>query len=713
MKSFLNRPYILMMLGAILAAAIFSVDLMMSLGVAGGVPYVVVVFLGLWVQDKRYILVSAIAGSALTTAGFLWSPPGGDLWHVAANRLIALFAIWVTAVLCLKYREKAESALSQTQEEFRSVFDHAMDGILKIDETGIVRSFNPSAERIFGFKAEEIIGKNVNLLMPEPYKSEHDGYIRRYLNTGETHILGMAREVLGQCKDGSVFPLEISVSEFFREDQRMFVGIVRDISERKRAEAEISNLSKFPAENPYPVLRIAHNGTILYGNAAAQRLLMKQWNRMIGQAVPEQWQEWIARAVAENVTEQVEIAVYDAIFSLAVTPIAKTGYVNIYGQDITDRKRAEENAQFLYRQIELVLASAGEGIFGLDLQGTLTFVNPAAKRMLGYKVGELPGKPVNILLQDPNVPKQEPVSSEGCPILAVLENSLSFRVTDSVFWRKNGTSFPVEYISTSLMDRGEITGAVVTFSNITERLKTEKELKRQAADLEKVNAELKDFTRTASHDLQEPLRKIVTFSDRLESALTEGKEANVPVYLERIQTSALRMKQLIEDLLEFSKVTAQPDEFKSVDLNRVVEGVLSDLEIQIEQSKGRVEVAPLPTLEANGLQMRLLFQNLISNGLKYTSPERPPTVSIKSILLPNGNWNILVTDNGIGIEKQYRERIFKPFARLHSSGEYRGSGMGLAICSKIVSRHKGSIAIEDTAGEGTCFVVTLPQTQEI
>jgi len=547
--------------------------------------------------------------------------------------------------------------------------------------------------------------------MPEPYKSEHDGYVRRYLDTGQARILGLAREVPGRRKDGSVFPLEISVSEFFQEERRMFVGIVRDISERKQAETEIRNMSKFPTENPYPVLRIANDGTILYGNAAG-KLLMKEWGRNVGQAAPQQWHEWVDKAFAKNSTEQVEIAVGDTVFYLAVTPVPESGYVNIYGQDITDRKRAEENLEHLYRQNELILASAGEGIFGLDLQGNLTFINPAGRQILGYKEKKLRGKPVSLLLQDPRATDPKPVLSGDCPILAVLETGLSFRVAETEFWRKNGTSVPVEYICTSLIDRGKITGAVVTFSNITERLRAEKELKRQAADLEKVNAELRDFTHTASHDLQEPLRKVLTFSYRLDTAWTKDKNADGPVYIERIQTAAQRMKQLIEDLLTFSKVAAQPDKFKPVNLDNVVAEVISDLEVQIELSKGRVAVGPLPTLEADELQMRQLFQNLISNGLKFTPPGQTPTVSVQSVALANGHWSIMVKDNGIGIEKQHRERIFKPFARLHSSKEYHGSGMGLAICGKIVSRHKGSIAIKGALGEGTCFVIMLPQTQE-
>ncbi|MFQ5673987.1 MAG: PAS domain S-box protein, partial [Nitrospinales bacterium] len=271
MKPFLNRPHVLMMLGAILAAAIFFADLMEPLGIAADVPYIIVVFLGLWIQNKYYIMASAIAASALTAAGFFLSPPGGNMGHVVANRVIAFFAIWVTAVLCMKYRKKAESVLSQTQEEFRSVIDHAMDGILTIDEAAIIQTVNASAERMFGFRAEEIVGKNLNLLMPEPYKSEHDGYVQRYLDTGEARIMGAAREVLGRRKDGFVFPLELSVSEFFRGKRRMFVGIVRDISERKQVEVATRMMSKVFMDSADPIIIEDLNGNIMDLNREAER----------------------------------------------------------------------------------------------------------------------------------------------------------------------------------------------------------------------------------------------------------------------------------------------------------------------------------------------------------------------------------------------------------------------------------------------------------
>jgi len=245
----------------------------------------------------------------------------------------------------------------------------------------------------------------------------------------------------------------------------------------------------------------------------------------------------------------------------------------------------------------------------------------------------------------------------------------------------------------------------------TERKRAEKEIKRYAADLEKANEELRDFTFTASHDLQEPLRKVITFGYRLEKAWSGNQEKEALSYIERMQTSAFRMRQLIEDLLKFSRTAAKVGDFQSVNLEEVVEEVILDLEIQIEESKGAVKVEALPTLNADKRQMLQLFQNLISNGLKFARPGQPPMVSLKSVLLPDGYWKILVEDNGIGIDGKYQDRIFKPFERLHASGEYQGSGMGLAICNKIVSRHKGTITAESSANQGTRFVITLPEKQ--
>ena len=243
---------------------------------------------------------------------------------------------------------------------------------------------------------------------------------------------------------------------------------------------------------------------------------------------------------------------------------------------------------------------------------------------------------------------------------------------------------------------------------------------RQSQELARSNAELQQFASIASHDLQEPLRKIQAFGDRLKTKCNEALTEQGRDYLDRMQNAAGRMQTLIDDLLMLSRITTKAQPFVPVDLAQVIQEVLSDLEVRIDETKGQVEVGSLPTIEADSLQMRQLLQNLIGNALKFHPKTEPPKVRIYSQLLnheeqqPTGNsitpthCQIVVEDNGIGFDEKYLDRIFQPFERLHDRSVYTGSGMGLAICRKIVERHGGTMTARSTPGAGATFTITLP-----
>jgi signal transduction histidine kinase len=258
---------------------------------------------------------------------------------------------------------------------------------------------------------------------------------------------------------------------------------------------------------------------------------------------------------------------------------------------------------------------------------------------------------------------------------------------------------------------------------IAERKRAEEALARQTQELARSNAELEQFAYIASHDLQEPLRKVQAFGDRLKAKYggvlgDQGRD-----YLERMRGAAARMQTLINSLLTYSRVTTKARPFAPVDLSKVVQEVLSDLEVRIEQVGGRVEVGDLSAIEADPTQMRQLLQNLIGNALKFHREGETPVVKIHAESLNgrgegavgvcpgDGLCQIIVEDNGIGFDEKYVERIFQIFQRLHGRSEYEGTGIGLATCRKIVERHGGSITAKSTPGQGATFIVTLPIEQ--
>ncbi len=251
---------------------------------------------------------------------------------------------------------------------------------------------------------------------------------------------------------------------------------------------------------------------------------------------------------------------------------------------------------------------------------------------------------------------------------------------------------------------------------IAVRERAESDLKATMARLERSNQELQDFAHVASHDLQEPLRKVQAFGDRLKAKYAGALGDEGRDYLDRMQNAAARMSTLIRDLLTFSRVTTRGQPFAPVDLDAVTREVLADLEVRIEQTGGRVEARDLPTVEADAVQMRQLIQNLVSNGLKFHRPDVPPHVRVTGEILNGAGrgtrlCRITVEDNGIGFETRFRERLFNVFQRLHTRTEFEGTGIGLAVCRKIVERHGGTIDAESRPGEGSRFFATIPMRQ--
>jgi light-regulated signal transduction histidine kinase (bacteriophytochrome) len=244
--------------------------------------------------------------------------------------------------------------------------------------------------------------------------------------------------------------------------------------------------------------------------------------------------------------------------------------------------------------------------------------------------------------------------------------------------------------------------------SITRQKQVEEDLKIYADKLKRSNRELSDFAHVASHDLQEPLRKVTAFGDRLQAKFGDALGDQGKDYLARMQSAASRMQRLIEGLLSFSRVTTKAKPFEPVDLNKVTTDVLSDLEVRIQESGGRVDVSSLPTLSADPLQMRQLFQNLISNALKFHKDDQQPVITVSAAEQAGTSFQITIEDNGIGFDEQYAERIFGVFQRLHGRQEYEGSGIGLSVCRRIVERHGGSIEARGTPGEGATFRIVLP-----
>jgi light-regulated signal transduction histidine kinase (bacteriophytochrome) len=276
-----------------------------------------------------------------------------------------------------------------------------------------------------------------------------------------------------------------------------------------------------------------------------------------------------------------------------------------------------------------------------------------------------------------------------------------------------------EYIFSPVFeDDGTIDFVVGATRDISERRKSEQILKVTMIKMERSNSDLQHFASIASHDLQEPLRAIQAFGDRLQTKHGAALNEEAHEYLTRMQNAAGRMRSLIQDLLAYSRVMTKAHPFTPVDLKATIGAILSDLVIRLEETGGRVEVSELLTIEADAMQMRQLFQNLIANALKFHRVDVPPVVQIYTEPRPQEAFgeekrllHVVVEDNGIGFDQKYADRIFAPFERLHAQSKYPGTGIGLAICRKIAERHGGNISVKSVPGQGSRFVITLPVQQ--
>ncbi|MGB6946001.1 MAG: PAS domain S-box protein [Bryobacteraceae bacterium] len=371
------------------------------------------------------------------------------------------------------------------------------------------------------------------------------------------------------------------------------------------------------------------------------------------------------------------------------------------------RQELEQKLRDSERHFQSWFQDAPVACHEVDRHGVILCVNQAECELFGFSQEEMVGHPIWDFMASEDREKTR------TGLLQRIADEQPLVPLEREYRRRDGSSVFMEIHQKRIRDAfGQPTGLRTFLLDITQRKRAEMKLLEQADKLARSNAELEQFAYVASHDLQEPLRKIQAFGDRLKTKYEAGLGPEGLDYLTRMQNAAARMQVLIQDLLSLSRVASNSKPFTAVDLTDVVRTVVSDLEMRINDAGGRVDSGSLPVILGDRGQMAQLFQNLIGNGLKFRKPGEIPVVKIESQVqaLSSGapGWQITVQDNGIGFDEKYRDRIFQIFQRLHGRTEYEGTGIGLAICRKIVDRHGGSILASSSPGAGARFIITLP-----
>jgi two-component system, LuxR family, sensor kinase FixL len=363
--------------------------------------------------------------------------------------------------------------------------------------------------------------------------------------------------------------------------------------------------------------------------------------------------------------------------------------------DITDRVEAEEKLRLSEERFRISLHRSGVTVFSMDAGLRYTWVyNPhphfCAVDMLGKNDAEL-------------------FSPTDAAVLTALKSQVlasGQEMRQELTLTFGGELNHVDlFLSPTRTPGGEIDGLLGSALDITALKNSEAASREFAAQLQASNQDLENFAFIASHDLKEPLRKIVSFSDLI--ARNEHLTETERDYLARMRASAHRMQNLITALLALSRSASRKGACQPVDLNRIAKNVLEDLEHMLRQTKGQIILHPLPTVEADPVQMHQLIQNLLANALKFHRPDVAPQVQLSSRTTADARIELTIADNGTGFDMAKVDEIFKPFGRLHPRSRYEGSGIGLVICKKIAERHGGSITAHSVPGEGSTFIVQL------
>jgi len=625
-------------------------------------------------------------------------------------------------------------SLEESEGRTRAILDAAVDAILTIDERGTVETMNPSAERLFGFTQKEVIGQNVKMLMPAPYKQEHDGYLTNYLTTGIKKIIGLGREVTGRRKDGSTFPMHLAVSELQLGTRKIFTGIARDISDVRNAirsleESEGRTRAILDAAVD-AILTIDEVGTVSSINPAGEKLFGFNSEEVIGQNVkmlmPAPYKQehdgylnnylttgvkkiiGLGRQVVGKRKDGTTFPMHLAVSELRLGD--RRMFTGI-ARDISDVRNAMQALEESEGRTRAILDAAVDAILTIDPIGNVESMNPSAERLFGYPRNEVIGKNVKMLMPEPYKQEHDGYLTN---YLTTGKRKIIGIGREVVGRRKDGSTFPMHLAVSELKlgDRILFTGIARDISDVRNAIN----------ELTRSNQELDDFAYIASHDLKEPLRGIHNYATFLMEDYGDKVDAEGKEKLDTLRRLTQRMDGLLDALLEFSRVGRGEFVAKDISMVEVLDEVLESIGITIRERNVEIRVPrTLPYVRGDRVLLGEVLRNLITNSMKYNDKPvkwieigyfSPGDVGWPTVFEPRGSA-IYVRDNGIGIANKHHETVFRMFKRLHAREAFGGgTGVGLTIVKKIVERHAGKIWIDSTPDVGTTFVFSLPAGKE-
>jgi PAS domain S-box-containing protein len=598
------------------------------------------------------------------------------------------------------------------------------DAVISTDADGRVIFVNKVALSLLRASEADIKGKHIDeifTIQNEFTRRKVESPLVKVLRDGVT--VGLANHTVLVARDGTEIPIDDSAAPIRSEDGELqgAVLVFRDITLRRRAEITQRLLSAIVESSDDAIISKDVNGIVTSWNKGAERIFGYSAKEMIGKpiaiiAAPDRPDEM--PQILERIKRGERIDHYETVrkakdgslvdISLTVSPIhdEEGGVVGAskIARDITAQIRMRAELAEERERLRVTLNSIGDAVISTDNSGRVVYLNPVAEQLTGWPNSEAAGRTLEEVFRIINEDTRRTVEN---PVTKVLrEGKVVGLANHTLLIAKDGHERSIDDSGAPIrVNTGDISGVVLVFRDVTERRADERHRHAQAVQLRRTNEELNQFAYAVTHDLREPLRNVVNFSQLLLRAVKDGSETDAKTSIAYIVDGVQRMEMLLNDLLDYSHAAGSQDATASVDMNEALKTALENLKAAIAESEAVVTSDYLPPVVGHSAQIIQIFQNLVSNAIKYRS-DALPRVEIRAQKNEH-EWIFGVRDNGIGIPTQYQESIFGLFKRLHGK-EIPGTGMGLAICSKIIERHGGRLWLSSQPGEGSEFFFSLP-----
>jgi PAS domain S-box-containing protein len=613
--------------------------------------------------------------------------------------------------------------------KYRGLLEAAPDAMVVVNQGGEIVLLNVQAEKQFGYRRDELVGQPVKNIIPE-------GFAERLISDGTrtaaealAQQIGTGIELIARRKDGSEFPIEIMLSPLESAEGTLVTAAIRDISVRRAAEKHLAQMEGryrgLLEAAPDAMVVVNQRGEIVLLNVQAEKQFGYSRDELVGQQVknliPEGFAERLisdgtrtaAEALAQQIGTGIELVARrktgtEFPIEIMLSPLesAEGTLVTAAIRDISVRRAAEKHLAQMEGRYRGLLEAAPDAMVVVNQRGEIVLLNVQAEKQFGYSRDELIGQQVKNIIPEGFA---ERLIADA---LRSVEDALAQQIGTGIELtgrRKNRSEFPIE-LMLSPLESAE--GILVTAAvrDITTRKKAEANLLSKVEELNRSNEELGQFAYIASHDLQEPLRMVASYTQLLSRRYKGKLDSDADEFIAFAVDGASRMQRLIQDLLAYSRVGTKGKDLLKVSSEEALQQALLNLRGAIEEKGAIVTHDPLPSVLADEMQLIQLFQNLVGNAIKYQSPGIPK-VHISAVENGGKKWTFSVSDNGLGIDSQYFERIFGMFQRLHKREEFAGTGIGLAICKKIVERHGGNISVESQPGQGSTFRFALAESE--